>query len=123
MAVHEMRIEAAAFERIKKGIKILEIRLYDDKRRKIKIGDTIQYFKLPEEAESIECKVEALFIYSNFSDLMSDIQTSWIGYEEQDRAYLRESMYMYYTREAEAKYGVIGIKISYLKHAENNIHH
>ena len=38
---HNMKLNDAPFETIKNGKKTIELRLYDEKRRKIKIGDTI----------------------------------------------------------------------------------
>ncbi|MBU1091861.1 hypothetical protein KKA27_03305 [Patescibacteria group bacterium] len=39
------------FERIKRGEKKIEIRLFDEKRQKIKIGDIIETYKEPENKE------------------------------------------------------------------------
>ena len=36
-----MKLNASPFEMIKSGVKSIELRLYDEKRQKIKIGDTI----------------------------------------------------------------------------------
>lgn len=42
--VHEMKLNDKAFNNIKNGIKKFELRLYDDKRKNISLGDTIIYF-------------------------------------------------------------------------------
>ena len=38
--VHEMKLHESPFKKIKSGKKTVELRLYDDKRRKINIGDS-----------------------------------------------------------------------------------
>lgn len=39
--IHLMKLQPSPFEKIKDGTKTIEMRLFDDKRRKIQIGDTI----------------------------------------------------------------------------------
>ena len=46
--IHKMRLKESPFERIKNGTKTIEFRLYDEKRSKIKIGDQIEFSKLPD---------------------------------------------------------------------------
>lgn len=40
---HEMKLKAQFFNYIKNGTKRIELRLNDEKRRKIKLGDTIKF--------------------------------------------------------------------------------
>ena len=40
--IHKMKLNESPFERIKNGTKTIEFRLYDDKRKKVKIGDEIE---------------------------------------------------------------------------------
>lgn len=53
---HVMKLEEEYFNYIKNGTKRIEIRLFDEKRRKIKIGDKIIFYKLPDMKEKIEVK-------------------------------------------------------------------
>ena len=41
--MHEMNLQEAPFRMIKNKTKTIELRLYDEKRRKIKPGDTIEF--------------------------------------------------------------------------------
>ena len=50
---HTMKLKEDPFERMKNGTKTIEFRLYDEKRRKIKVGDEIEFFKLPKLQERI----------------------------------------------------------------------
>ena len=59
--LHKMKLKESPFERIKNGTKTIEFRLYDEKRRKVKIGDKIEFSKLPDLQEKI--LVEVLDIY------------------------------------------------------------
>lgn len=46
-----MKLQKSPFEKIKNGTKTVEFRLYDEKRRKINIGDQIEFSKLPDLQE------------------------------------------------------------------------
>jgi ASC-1-like (ASCH) protein len=106
-----MKLQEGPFERIKSGKKILELRLFDEKRQLIKVGDEIEFSKLPELSEKVIVKVTGLLIYENFADLIQDLPASYLGYKESDKDYLKGSMYEIYTKEEEEKYGVLGIRI------------
>ena len=41
--VHEMRLNDEPFQAIKDGTKTIEMRLYDEKRRMIQVGDVIRF--------------------------------------------------------------------------------
>ena len=42
--IHQMSLRPHPFEKIKLGEKTIELRLYDEKRKEIKVGDTIEFF-------------------------------------------------------------------------------
>ena len=50
--IHKMKLNQSPFDRIKNGTKTVEFRLYDDKRKQIKVGDKIEFSKLPEQNEN-----------------------------------------------------------------------
>jgi len=52
-----MKLNESPFEKIRSGEKIIEIRLYDDKRKNINIGDIIIFSKLPDLKEILSVKV------------------------------------------------------------------
>ena len=55
--LHEMKLQAEYYNFILNGTKRIEIRLNDEKRQKIKIGDSIKFLKEPELKESFNAKV------------------------------------------------------------------
>lgn len=40
--IHKMKLNESPFDKIKNGTKTVEFRLYDDKRKQIKVGDNIR---------------------------------------------------------------------------------
>lgn len=105
--IHKMKLKESPFERIKNGTKTIEFRLYDEKRRKIKIGDQIEFSKLPDLQETILVDVLDLYREDMFENLFKKL------FKDEDEIKNKTvSMHQYYSPDEEKQYGVIGIKIS-----------
>lgn len=109
--VYEMKLNKDPFERIQAGIKKMEFRLYDEKRRKLQLGDTIKFSKLPEQKEIVEVEVIGLLHYPSFLELFQDISFEQIGYKDKSPEELTKAIRKIYTKEEEEKYGVLGIRV------------
>ena len=105
--LHKMKLQKSPFERIKNGTKTVEFRLYDEKRRKIKIGDQIEFSKSPDLQETILVDVLDLYREDTFENLFKKLFT-----DEDEIKKETKSMYQYYSPDEEKQYGVVGIKIS-----------
>lgn len=108
---HVMKLTEGPFERMKNGLKTYELRLYDEKRRDISCGDIVEFARLPELKESIQMRVTSITLRPKFEDIIDLIPASFMGYSEDQRTYLRTSMYEIYTKEDEAKYGAMGLHL------------
>ena len=104
-----MKLQSFSFDKIKEGKKIIEVRLYDEKRRDIKIGDVIEFKREPEQTETIKAEVTGLLNYQTFTDLADDFPASHFGCPNKED--LLKSIYTFYTKEQEEKYTVLGIRI------------
>ena len=104
-----MKLQPYPFDSIKSGQKIIEVRLYDEKRREIKLGDTIVFKREPKQTDTMHTEVIGLLRYRTFADLTNDFPTSYFGHS--DKEDLLKSIYIFYTKEQEAQYGVLGIRI------------
>jgi len=107
--LHKMKLTAPAFDAIKSGKKIIEIRLYDAKRRIINIEDKIEFTREPDKKEKIKVQVTGLLRYNAFRDLLEDYPLKYFG--ANNKRDLLKNLYSYYTKEKESQYGVIGIRI------------
>ena len=111
--VYEMKLNEAPFEKIRSGSKTVELRLFDEKRRRLEIGDDIIFTRLPDERERIVVKVKALRRFASFEELFDVISPEMCG---NDAGTLKEEaalgMRKYYSEEQEKKYGVVGIGVS-----------
>ena len=52
--LYRMKLTEVPFEEIKNGTKTIEFRLYDEKRQQIKLGDKIEFSKLPDLQEKLD---------------------------------------------------------------------
>lgn len=104
----EMRLHPGPFEAIKSGKKLVEFRLYDEKRRELKVGDLIEFSKRPDLSEKIKARIVGLLVYGSFADLYDDIHEKFIL--DWEREAFVNSFEEYYPKEEQAKFGVVGIR-------------
>ena len=109
---HQMKLQDAPFEMIEKGIKTIELRLLDEKRQLIQVGDKIEFTHAQNPTRVLNSRVIALHIFPSFDELYADLPLLKCGYTKEDIHTAKPSdMDAYYTREEQQKYGVVGIEI------------
>lgn len=106
---HIMKLQQGSFESMRSGQKIIEIRLYDEKRREVMLGDIIVFKRQPEQTEIVRAEVTGLLRYRTFIDLANDFPASCFGHANKEN--LLKFIYAFYTKEQEQQYGVLGIRI------------
>ena len=110
-----MKLNSLPFEMIESGRKTIELRLYDEKRRKISVGDMIRFMLVDDESKELVVKVKELYIFSSFEELYKALPLTECGYTTDTVKHASpKDMQKYYTPEEERKYGVLGIKIEVL---------
>lgn len=97
-----MNLQEAPFRAILSGDKIVERRLYDAKRRELAVGDVIE-FSLVGSDENLERTIVGLHVFPSFAAMWEQFP------DQQGRE--ADSMYEYYSKEDEAKYGVVAIEL------------
>lgn len=110
---HTMKLNQNAFERMKQGIKRREYRVNDEKRQKIKVGDTIEFQKLPDLKEKILMDVEEIELYNTLEDAISshfkdDFENRYTNINNTVNSFYKNG---YCTKEEIKKYGMIVLKI------------
>ena len=104
--LHKMKLNESPFERIKNGTKTIEFRLYDEKRQQVKIGDKIEFSKLPDLQEKLIVDVIDLYREDTFENLFRKLYS-----DEEEIIQKTETMHTIYSPEKEQQYGILGIKI------------
>ena len=109
---HKMRLKDEPFYKIKDGTKTIEMRLFDEKRQLIKLGDEIEFARQENESEKINTKVLALHSFNSFKDLYENLDITKCGYTESEKGKASYAdMEEYYPKEKQEQYGVVGIEI------------
>lgn len=111
---HEMKLQDKYYNYILNGTKRIELRLYDEKRQQIKIGDIIKFYKEPKLKDTFCAKVIGLLRYNSFSDMFKDLDISILADVSMTKNELMDELCRFYTVDNQLKYGVIGIRIELL---------
>ncbi|KRN98774.1 ASCH domain-containing protein [Companilactobacillus kimchiensis] len=107
----DMRLNHEPFLAIKNGSKKIEIRLNDEKRSQLKIGDEIKFTDL-ETGAVIRTQVLKLKQFATFKQLFAEYSGSIIGSpDDQTIEELDQDNMGIYSRERERKYGALAIGI------------
>ena len=113
MAEHIMKLHPGPFSKIKDGSKTIELRLYDEKRQRISVGDTIRFVNTESASDAVVVRVRDLFVFDSFDELYKHLPLTECGYTEEDvYAASPDDMEMYYSKEKQSQYGVVGIQLS-----------
>lgn len=108
--IHAMSLTALPFKMIKEGTKVAEYRLYDEKRKKVNVGDRIVFTCL-DDGETLTVTVTEISVYDSFLQLFTQRGGKECGCKKMSAEQLALSMREYYSAEEEQKYGAVAIGI------------
>lgn len=109
---HNMRLHEENLLRIRSGRKKIEVRLFDEKRQKVKVGDEIEFSLIGNESEKVLVKVFGISIFDSLKHLYSNFNYKKFGHP--DGTTLQDQITNTrkdYSEEREKKYGAVGIHI------------
>lgn len=108
--LHQMKLRTLPFEKIKNGSKTIELRLNDEKRQTVQVGDFIEFSCLDEPKQKIQTRVTALHHFSSFEELYTALPKEKLGYTPAETP-VPDHMNEYYPRKKQEQYGVLGIEL------------
>ena len=108
---HEMKIKQPYFDKIQNGKKIYEIRLNDEKRKLINVGDSITFKENDNLDNYFKAKVDDLICFDSFTEMISTLPPEKVGFENLTNNQIVDIYHQFYSAEEEKKYGVLAIKI------------
>ena len=103
-----MRLESVSFSQMKQGIKTSELRLNDEKRQRLQVGDTIVFINTADPQETLHTTVTYLRHYPDFTSLYEGVRADYPAWDEPSFIH---GMYRHYTPEEEQPYGALEIGI------------
>lgn len=109
---HYMNLHPQPFSMIVCGAKTIELRLLDEKRKLICVGDTL-VFKNTQSADTLSCTVKKLHVFADFDQLYKSLPLDQCGYLPHElKTASAKDMQAYYPLEKQRQYGVVGIEIA-----------
>ncbi|WP_100012028.1 ASCH domain-containing protein [Lentibacillus sediminis] len=110
--IHNMSLFEKPFNSIKLGRKVVEVRLNDEKRRKINVGDKIEFTKIPDQNETLTIEVKDLRKYDTFIDMYEDISSKDFDAVGESIKEMVKRTYEIYSPEQEKEWGTLAITIN-----------
>ena len=109
-AVHSMGLIRDMFDEVSDGEKTVEMRMLDRKRKKIRIGDIIEFHNEDYPDKKVKCEVIGLYRYPDFETLVSDFSERELGFPRLPKTAISRVMNKIYAYESFDE-GVLAIKI------------
>lgn len=107
MLVH---LHPEVFEIVGAGVKDVEIRVNDEKRRKLSVGDTLVFLKRPDEVQKIYARVTKLVYFKDFLEVVQSYPMERIYLKDTTSEEYVTLMKKFYSDEEVSKYGVVAIE-------------
>lgn len=107
--MHIMNVQTKYYNLLKAGRKTVELRLFDEKRQKIKIGDEILFSDSSNSNDNFKAVVLKLHQAETFDALCQIISPQQAGFSTKED--LTSALEEFYTPSAQKQFGVIGIEI------------
>ena len=106
----EFRLDPDIFEVVKNGTKRVEVRLYDEKRKKMNIGDELVFFKRPLEEEKLVTVITNLKRFKAIEELLSNYQMKDIYIDGTKKDDFIKLLGRFYSKEEQENYGIVAIE-------------
>ena len=113
--IHKMGLYGEYFQSIIEGKKKVEVRLNDERRREIKVGDMIEFIKVPQQDETLKVHVTGIRKYDTFKEMYEDIPFKDFDCEGWTLNEMIDGTYEIYTPEQEKEWGTLAITISFIE--------
>lgn len=104
-----MKLATEPYNKIALGKKLIESRLYDEKRQQISIGDQVVFSENDKPENTVTTVVKGILRYQTFKELFADHDPALFG--EESRDFLLTQIKSFYSDEDEQKYGVVGVRL------------
>ena len=104
-----MSVRHKYFEMIKSGQKDIELRAYDEKRKKMKAGDRFLLYDAENERESIICEILNMHVAPDFESLFKNLDIKSSCFRDIDE--LMDVITKFVSRAELQREQVVGIEI------------
>jgi len=106
-----MRLDRGTFDRLKNGTKFWEIRLNDEKRKGVKVGDEIIFMRRPELEERLPMIVEEIVRFSDVQHMLDKVPASELIPEGMSEVEWIQNFMTHYRPEEVVTAGLVAFKV------------
>ena len=114
MTNHTLKLQEEYYNYILYGTKRIEIRLNDEKRKLLKKGDIISFYKEPLLNESFSAKIIDLIYFNTFEEIFEKFPIEILADKSVSKTHLLASLNKFYPLEKQKQFGVCCIKVELL---------
>lgn len=106
---HNMKLFNSPFNLIRDGLKTIEVRCYDEKRRQLEVGDTIIFSHYDEAEKTMRVVIRDIQVFDTFAELYSSFPMSMFGHPNSTVNEMVVSAQSIYSPQEERQYGTVAI--------------
>lgn len=107
MKVH---LHPEVFDIVNLGIKNVEVRVNDEKRRNLKIGDKLLFLKRPDDIYTLSAVIKNLVYFKDFSEVVDNYSMERLYLSNTTRDEYISLMKEFYSDDEVIKNGVVAIE-------------
>lgn len=105
---HVSGLQKVYFDMVKSGEKIYELRLNDEKRQMINVGEDYVFGLEPERLQQVRKKIKNKLIFKNFNEACDKLDFKKVGFSSRDE--MKIVYNTIYSKEEQEKYGVVAFE-------------
>jgi ASC-1-like (ASCH) protein len=110
--MYTMHLDENPYNRMQSGNKTIELRLNDEKRKALEVGDIIKFYNRSNKDEFLDTMVLSLYNYGDFKSFFEVYGLKPLGHpKEYTLDKVLANLQEIYPKEKEKKFGVLAIKI------------
>ena len=113
--VHRMKLLRPHFEAVKQGVKTVEMRLDDAKRRWVRVGDLIEFCCADEQQKTVLVEVLKKTSFVDFAELTAHYNSKRLGFELQSKQEICDHMKTIYDERKLKASHVLAIEFALLE--------
>ena len=108
----EFHLDSDIFDIVDNGSKNVEIRLNDEKRRQLNVGDTLVFLRRPDDIDSVRATITNLVYLNSFEDVFNNYGMKRVYLENTSKEDYINLMKRFYSDEEVSEYGVVAIEFN-----------
>ena len=109
----KLRLHDYVYDLIRNKTKDVEVRVNDEKRRQLHIGDTLIFINRGNEEEQTKVTVTNLVYFKNFKEVAENYSMERLYLKDTSKEEYVKLFDEFYSQEDVEKYGVVAIEFKY----------